>query len=106
VSQPVSAWKNGKPCAKSRTSRWSCIVYKAYIAQEWEWKIGTEEYYWTPNWTTLSAIPACFQMRMQEWSCSGWWYGVTLALLPGKHFKTCFVHGKRCRSPVGYDDYT
>ena len=46
-----------------------------------------------------------FLICMFEQRCSGWWNGVTLALLPGKHFKTCFVHGKRCSSPVGHDDY-
>ena len=47
----------------------------------------------------------CCSFCMFEQRCPGWWNGITLALLPGKHFKTCFVHGKRCRSPVGHDDY-
>ena len=47
-----------------------------------------------------------FLICMFEQRCPGWWNSITLALLPRKHFKTCFVHGKRCRSPVGHDDYT
>ena len=47
-----------------------------------------------------------FLICMFEQRCPGWWNGIILALLPGKHFKTCFVHGKRCRSPVGHDEYT
>ena len=46
-----------------------------------------------------------FLICMFEQRCSGWWNVVTLALLPGKHFKTFFVHGKRCSSLVGHDDY-
>jgi len=30
---------------------------------------------------------------MFEQNCPSWWNGIILALLPGKHFKTCFVQG-------------
>jgi hypothetical protein len=43
--------------------------------EDWGWKIGTEECYWTPNWTTLPAIAASCQELLKcgckKGSCSG-----------------------------------
>ena len=48
------------------------IVYKTYKVpspEDWGWKIGTEEYYWKPNWTTFRVIAVSCQ-ELLKCSCN------------------------------------